>query len=295
MPMIGDRPEVTIDSVIYATDFSSSSETAGAYARILASSFSASLMVSHCFLLDRPAQEAEMTKGVVSRQREQLQKLLEQKAGALSTPALKAQPVLLNGNPEDALPAFADRHAPCVLVLGTHGAGRITHTLIGSAAEKILRSTRWPCVTVGPHVVQPRDMHAPFQRILFATDLGPSAATAAMFALAFAQQFGAALHVLNVVPSGAARPSEQWAELQKQYHHTLEQLIPERANEFCNPHTFVESGTAYERILGHIREQSVDLLVLGVRKSAYLSLEMRMSGAFRLIADAPCPVLTVTL
>ena len=67
----------------------------------------------------------------------------------------------------------------------------------------------------------------------------------------------------------------------------------EQANEFCSPHTFVEPGTAYERIMGHLEKDAIDLLVLGIRKTPFLSLEMRTSGAFRLIANAPCPVLTV--
>ncbi len=294
MPMIGDRPEASIDTVIYGTDFSSSAENAGSYARILASGFSASLIVSHAFLLDRPAQEAEMGKGVVSRQREHLHHLLEQRAHALSSPELQAHATLLDGNPEDALPAFAEKHGSCVLVLGTHGAGRIAHALVGSVAERVLRATRWPCLTVGPRTAPPKDPKAPFQTILFATDLGPSAINAALFAVAFAQRFEGELHVLNVLPAGAARNSEQWAETQKHYRHRLEQLIPEHAREFCNPRTYVENGSAHDRIFEHIRERGVDLLVLGIRKSTHTDIEMRTSGAFRLIAESPCPVLTIT-
>jgi hypothetical protein len=33
--------------------------------------------------------------------------------------------------------------------------------------------------------------------------------------------------------------------------------------------------------------------VLGLRKTSHLGLEMRTSGAFRIIVDAECPVLTI--
>jgi nucleotide-binding universal stress UspA family protein len=292
--MIGDRPEVSIDSVVFATDFSPSSDAAGAFARVLASSLPASLTVSHAFLLDFAAQDVELSRGVTSRQREFLLKALAQKAADLSSLSLHAHPVLLDGNPEDVLPKYADEHAPCLLVLGTHGAGPVEHALIGSVAEKVLRSTRWPCLTVGPHVRRPEENGVPFRTILYATDLGPTAPNGALFAIAFAQEFGSSLHVMNVVPTAAAQQSHEWLEPQKHYHRTLERLVPQRANEFCDPHTYVESGTAHDRILDHIRENNVDLLVLGIRKAAHLSIEMRTSGAFRLIADAPCPVLTIT-
>jgi hypothetical protein len=37
----------------------------------------------------------------------------------------------------------------------------------------------------------------------------------------------------------------------------------------------------------------MDLLVLGIRKTSHLGMEMRTSGAFRIIVDAECPVLTI--
>ena len=55
-----------------------------------------------------------------------------------------------------------------------------------------------------------------------------------------------------------------------------------------------EVGKAHAAILRHIQERSIDLLVLGIRKTAHLGLEMRTSGAFQLIVDATCPVMTIT-
>ncbi len=293
--MIGDRPEVNVDAVIYATDFEPAAENAGTFARMLANACSATLLVAHAFLLEQPAREAEMTHGTVSRQRERLQHLLAQRAAALSAGGVTAAPALLDGIPHEAIAKLAEQRAPSMIVLGTHGAGRLEHGLIGSVAEKILRSTRWPCLTVGPLVPRaPAATEMPFRKILYATDLGHSAAQGAMLALAFAEEAGAELHVMNAVPGGEARESAEWAEAEKRYRHRLEELVPERAREFCNPRTYVEIGRVHDRVLGHIKDHQVDLLVMGVRKSSFLGLAMRTSGSYRLIADAPCPVLTVT-
>lgn len=289
MPIVGNQPEVSVNAVIHATDFSNCSENAGYYARLLAEQFSATLLVAHAFLLSQAAREVELGHKAQSRQRQDLQTLLEQKAAALSSESLKAIPTLLDGNPHEAIPALAEKHAPALIVLGTHGAGRIEHEIIGSVAEKILRSTRWPCLTVGPNVPQGPVAGKSFQRILYATDFSPAAANAAVYALSFAQTDGGSIDVLNVIPD----PPPDKAELEQRYLQALSKLIPEQAREFCNPRTFVKSGNAHDQILTHIRENSTDLLVLGIRKSSHLGMEMRTSGAFHLIADAACPVLTI--
>jgi hypothetical protein len=52
-------------------------------------------------------------------------------------------------------------------------------------------------------------------------------------------------------------------------------------------------GKAHEQIIEHVRERSIDPLVLGIRRSSHLSIEMRTSRAFQIIVDAECPVLTI--
>lgn len=294
MPIVGERPEININSVIHATDFSTCSENAGNYARLLASHFSARLLVTHAFLLTQAAMEVELGRRIPSRQREDLKAQLAHRAEALSTPSLQAEPVLLEGNPHQVIPVLAEEHAPALLVLGTHGAGLVEHELIGSVAEKILRSTRWPCLTVGPHTRPTTATTLPFRRILYATDLTPSAARAAVYALTFAEAASCDLDVLNVIPEGSPEEPTRVAELEELYKHALDQLVPQRVSEFCSPHTYVKTGRAYDRIIDHITENNIDLLVLGIRKTSHLGLEMRTSGAFRLIAHAACPVLTVT-
>lgn len=293
MEVQDERPGVSVKTVVYATDFFRCSENAGDYARWLAEYFSASLLVTHTFLLTQAAMEAEQTVGRPSRQREDLLAQLAQKAQQLSSGSIHAIPVLLEGNPNEVIPELANKHAPAMIVLGTHGAGRLEHGLIGSVAEKILRSTRWPCLTVGPHTPQATRDKQPLHRILYATDLSPATTQAAVFALSFAEQAGGTIDVLNVIPEIANEDPEGWEELRKQHADALEKLVPQQARKLCNPHTFVEFGSAYERIMGHLQQDGTDLLVLGIRKTPFLSLEMRTSGAFRIIANSPCPVLTI--
>jgi nucleotide-binding universal stress UspA family protein len=277
MPVFGDRPELNLKTVIFATDFSLRSINAGLYAARMAAHFSARLLVAHAFTLVR--------KG--------LEVLLSREAALLGSTSIEAIPMLLEGDPEAVIPGLADKEEPSMIVLGTHGGGRLERGIIGSVAEKILRSTRWPALTVGPQV-QPLSSKAfPFERILFATDFTVAAANAAIYAVTFAEVFGSKIDVLNVIQDDVIEHPDRLFDLQTRFFSALDSLVPECSKEFCEPRTYVAVGGAHDKILEHIREHSIDLLVLGIRKTSHLSMEMRTSGAFRIIVDAACPVLTI--
>jgi nucleotide-binding universal stress UspA family protein len=297
MHEILENPELNTRTVVYATDFSPCSENAGNYARLLALHFRATLVVAHAFILSQAGLEVELETGrkIESRQRRDLEALLARKALALGSEPLQAIPALLEGDPHHAITEFAEKHAPTLIVLGTHGGGRVERGLIGSVAERILRSTRWPCLTAGPLAPSLSSSCGalPFKRILCATDFTTAAARAIAYALPFAENLGCEIDVLNVVPERAVEHPDRLRELRSHFYDALDQLVPERARDFSNPRTFIETGSAHSRILEHIRDRSIDLLVLGIRKTSHLGLEMRTSGAFRLIVEAQCPVLTI--
>ena len=293
MPVFGDRPELNLKTVIFATDFSLRSINAGLYAARMAAHFSARLLVAHAFTLVQAAMEVEVGDRRLSHQRKGLEVLLSREAALLGSTSIEAIPMLLEGDPEAVIPGLADKEEPSMIVLGTHGGGRLERGIIGSVAEKILRSTRWPALTVGPQV-QPLSSKAfPFERILFATDFTVAAANAAIYAVTFAEVFGSKIDVLNVIQDDGLEHPDRLSDLRNRFFSALDSIVPQQAREFCDPRTFVAAGKAHDQILDHIKERSIDLLVLGIHKTSHLSMEMRTSGAFRIIVDAACPVLTI--
>ena len=293
MPIVGDKLDLNVKAVIFATDFSIGAQNAGLYASQLAGYLGASLLVVHAFTLSQAAMEVEIDPMLVSQQRKDLKAALANKAAQLAAKSIKAIPILLEGEAKDVIPGLADKHQPAIIALGTHGGDRFARELIGSTAEKILRSTGWPCLTVGPKVKPASSNTLPFERILFATDCSEAAAYAAVYAINLAEAFGASIDILNVIDEGEVHHPDRMADIERDFYGTLDRLVPEKAKEFCHPRTFVEVGKAHGQILEHIRERSINLLVLGIRKSSHLSIETRTSGAFQIIVDAECPVLTI--
>ena len=285
--------ELQLESFIFATDFSECSQNAGIYAALLAKYFGAKLLVAHAFTLSQAAMDVELEHSISSQQRKDLLRDLTEKCDALARASIDAVPVLLEGDPKDVLPALADKNAPSIIVLGTHGGGWLEREVIGSVAEKILWSTCWPCLTVGPRVQPVRSTSLPFRRILYSTDFTGAAAHAAWYAVLFAKAVGAEMDVLHVVQHGDADDPERLNNLRESFHKSLEENSFDGGAEILNPIAFVPVGNAHREILRHVRERSIDLLVLGIDKTSHLGLQLRASGAFQLIVDVECPVLTI--
>jgi nucleotide-binding universal stress UspA family protein len=291
-----DSAQMSFKTVIYATDFSPCSENAGRYASMLARKFDAELLVSHAFVLSQAAMEAEAEAGPAAKslQRQDLEIALAAAAERYGVGPDQTATKLLEGDPRERIPELAQEKAPSIIVMGTKGRGRIERSLVGSAGERILRATTQPSLTVGPFVPELTSGALPFRRILFATGLYPPATQGAIYAAGMAKAFGASMEVLHVVKAEDVERPEQFSELQKRFHEIIDGLVPDQADGICNPAGIVEVGSAHERILEYVREFSADLLVLSIRKSSHLWLQARLSGAFHIIANATCPVLTIT-
>ena len=294
MSVIGARPNQNLKTVIYATNFSLSSQKAGEYAARIAAYFSATLLVVHTFTLSQAAMEVESVESHLSAQRKDLMSLLSKQASHLSSNTVEAVSTLLEGDPNEVIPSLADRNSPSMVVLGTHGGSRLERRIVGSTAEKILRSTNCPSLSVGPLVRPVNSTKFPFESILFASDFTPSGARAAALAVSFAETLGAKIDVLNVIQEDDIGNPDRLSILQTKFYGALDGLVPQQAKEFCDPKTFVADGKAHDLILKYIREKNIDLLVLGIQKTSHLGMEMRSSRAFQLIVDAECPVLTIS-
>ena len=288
--------QLPLKAVIYATDFSPCSQNAGKYASLVARQFNADLLAAHAFVLSQAAMEVEAEDGAVkeSGQRKDLETALSAIAKQLGEGLRRAVPVLVEGDPRECIPRLAEQNAPSLIVLGTHGGGRLGRGIIGSLAERILRTTNGPSLTVGPAVPVCGPACAPFRRILFATGLSAAAARGAPYAVGMAQAFDASLDVLHVAHEEEVENPDRFSEIQRQFYVVLEGLVGRQGVAIREPRGIVEAGSAHQHIMKYIREFGVDLLVLSIRKSSHLWLQSRISGAFHIIANAPCPVLTIT-
>ena len=280
-------------TVIFATDFSFYSQNAGLYAAFLAQQFRAEFLVAHAFCLSQPALEAEYWSELKSRQRVELEEFLSRSAARLSGAGIQAKPLLVEGDPHRVINSIAEQHEGAIVVLGTHGGSAVVRLVLGSLAEGILRSANCPSLTVGPEVppMVPRAGH--FKRVLYATELDPSVTRAGTYALSVAEKFNSEIDVLHVIDPSQVKHPEDLKATQEDFNSALDAIAPSQTKLLHAPRKFIEVGDAHKEILRHIQEFSVDLLVLGIRRTTHVWMESTRSGAFSIVAHAPCPVLTV--
>lgn len=147
---------IALHEILVATDFSEPSDVALAYGRELARRFGARLTVLHV-ADDVAARYVSFPMPVgdfghwqaeaESAARTRLHTLLSQE----DRQVLRAKAVVLvSTSPSHAIVGYARDAMPRidVIVMGTHGRGAVAHLLMGSVAERVVRSAPCPVLTV---------------------------------------------------------------------------------------------------------------------------------------------------
>jgi nucleotide-binding universal stress UspA family protein len=144
---------LAIKTVLVPTDFSDPSESALNYGKSMAEAFGASLHLVHVMEdLLAHAWAAEVYVASMPQLRDEIEKESRQRLGAMLTDEdrrrYRVETALLSGNPFLEIVRYAKAHDIDLIVMGTHGRGPIAHMLLGSVAEKVVRKSPCPVLTV---------------------------------------------------------------------------------------------------------------------------------------------------
>jgi nucleotide-binding universal stress UspA family protein len=293
MPVIADRVLVSVNNILFATDFSEASKKAAAYAKALALNFRSKVDVVHVFDPSVVTSYVEAVVGLPVKERRQIyDKEVEQARKEFADAGLTAQASSPEAHrPWAAILQFAREHGTDMIVAGTHSKWGVERMVTGSTAEELIRSATCPVLTVGPNAKDPAPGPLVFRSIVYATDFSPEAAKAAAYALSFAQDSGAHLYLCYVIdPHVSPEPCEF---LDAPFKAALKQLIPESSYDWCSPEVVVEHGDAGPAILELSERVNADLIVLGARNASFWLTHMEHGLTPDLLAEASCPVMTV--
>jgi nucleotide-binding universal stress UspA family protein len=299
---------LSVKNVLFATDFSATSEAALPYATAICRRFRGTLHMVHVL---SEASLLMMTGGVdyvsmgtiYEDAHNEAKDKLDQIAAHFET--IPHRNYVRQGLVWKNLAPIVEENDIDLIVVGTHGRTGLGKLLLGSVAEDILRHAACPVLTVGPKVSgraklpafrnQEPDL-APVElelrQILFATNFAKDATRIAQEAALLADEFHARLtlmHVMEHYTRLGSKPEPIEASLQK-----LRELIPAKAEFQYIPETLLEFGHASERILKAAEEREADMIILGARAYSEVgSTHLPWSAAHHVIAHAHCPVLTI--
>lgn len=258
---------ISLKRILVPHDFSKTSEAALTYAMGLARRFDATLDVLNVvaeFEGDNKTLDENRLLGATFHQRA--------------------------GTPHVEISRFAKDCDVDLIVMGTHGRGFVGHAVMGSVAEKVVRTAPCPVLTVhGPQ----RESVAP--GILVALDFEPASDTALTYGRALARAFGATLHVLHAMENDFLRPvASDPHTLQARARQRVCDRITEEDCVTLHATVVVEvSDAPAEAIVQYAADSGIDLIVIGTHGRRGANRLLMGSVAERVVRRSPCPVLTV--
>jgi len=140
-----------------------------------------------------------------------------------------------------------------------------------------------------------------FSKILVPIDFSEASRKAVTYGLTLASRFNAGLILAHIVPESSALtyafPTETWTIEKEQYEratHEIAGLIPEAQRANVDLQTIVKVGKIGDQLLGLIKEQNIQLVVMGRHGRHYPGRSFLGSVTEHMLRRVPVPLLTVS-
>jgi len=306
-PVTNQRPaRLSLKNVLYATDFSATSEAALPFAAAICRTFASTLHIAHVLsdtslLLMTGGVDYVSLGTVYDAAQTDAEEKIQQVVARLGD--IPSKTYVAHGPVWTRLSTIVGENEIDLIVVGTHGRTGLGKLLLGSVAENILRHASCPVLTVGPRALGwakflqahsqggeqgPADLD--LRSIVFATNFSPASLSVAPVAIALAERCGARLTLMHVF--------ENYTNLEhppgpiETGVNRLQAAIPGNASLAYNPEILMEFGSASERILNTAVKRNADLIVLGARPASGTT-HLPWSTVHQVVANASFPVLIV--
>jgi nucleotide-binding universal stress UspA family protein len=220
---------------------------------------------------------------------------VETAAAALERQGVTHETDVIQGNPAPTIVEYAARYDHDLVVVPTHGREGLSRRLVGSVAEKVVRLSSVPVLTVR---MRPDErLVFPYERLLVPTDGSEPAANAAERTLALAAALDATVHVLSVVDDSALGPTVRstvaGAESERAATEAVERVVSMADADGVETVAHVERGAPVETIRDCVDDNELHAVGMGTTGRRGTDRILLGSVAERTVRTAPVPVLTV--
>jgi nucleotide-binding universal stress UspA family protein len=282
--------QIAFKNILFATDFSSTTELALPYAVEIARRSGGTIHAVHAI---QPDIYPLVPPSAWCKMAEEEKEFREEKKNELEK-ELRGLPhefLFPTGDVWQNLANVIQGRDIDLLVLGTHGRTGIGKVLMGSVAEKIFRQAPCPVLTVGPSVASKASHTAApaLNRILYATSFSPESLAASPYAVWLAKEYRAELILMHSIEN--AEPDQVDSA-----YDTLRDVVPDGSDLEFEPRCIVERGAPEVTILRAAAWHDAGVIVLGVRSAQghpAAITHFSNSIAYKVVTGAKCPVLTV--
>ena len=289
-----DTPKI----ILAATDFSKPAERASDFARELSRRFQAQLHLVHVTVIledphleekHRHRMEELVASGDDARRRD-----LE--SGSENQPGVDVTPHMVRGlAPAEVIVETASKLGCELIVMGTHGRRGLPHLLLGSVAERVVRTATVPVLTVRGDA----DINLEgTPRILVPHDFSEASSAAVRRAAAWADALGAEITLLHVVEP-VVYPEFYSVDvlsddLMERLVERSERALAAAAEDLLGTvRTQVEVGRAANTIVEIADPERFDLVVMATRGLSGLEQALLGSVAESVLRRCRVPMLVV--
>lgn len=180
-----------------------------------------------------------------------------------------------------------------LVILGTSEPRGSKRLVFGPTAEAVMRKAPCPIMTIGPVAADVMKKNSARGPIVFATDFHALTRKAIRLAVLYSKSTALQLHCLHVLPR-TLQVTDGDQTLSAILTSALRHLAATCEIEADLPVCCVRFGSEISNaIVDYAREQQASMIILGVRRSSMVTGDEPLPIAFRIITEAPCPVVTI--
>jgi nucleotide-binding universal stress UspA family protein len=282
-------------NVLLATDFSVASQTAFRVALRVCVELRANLSILHVFEEVYVASpEFVVPRSELDSIYQTNQSRLDSLCEAAQHAGVACETTMVKGIPSRAIMESISAQNIDLVVLGTSALHGFERLVFGSTAEVILREAPCPVLTVGPQVSESAMTSQLEGPVVFATDFHRITSHAIRYAEPFCTASKSPLHYLHVLPRSLESNSPNKIVpmiMTEALHH----VAAESGTTIQSPICAVTYGSEISNaVVEYAKQQKAKLIVLGVRRASMLASHVPAHITYRIITEAPCPVLTIS-
>jgi len=201
---------------------------------------------------------------------------------------------VVQGTPAATIVEYASEYDYDLLVMPTHAREGLSHFLLGSVTEKVVRLSDVPVLTA--RMTEEDTFAFPYERILLPTDSSEASRRAAEHGLDLAAAMDATVDVLSVVETAAIGPdigsNVTSGDFDQGAHEAVSDVAAMAEERGVEASTHVETGSPDEEILSAVDEYDCQAVVMGTTGRRGVDRILLGSVAEKTVRSAPVPVVT---
>jgi nucleotide-binding universal stress UspA family protein len=283
---------LTLRNILLATDFSDSSVRALDYALGIAARYAATLHLFHC--IDPTPYNMGVPDAVQTACEAAWRDMQRLESDLRSSGRVRNVKVKLRveaGELVNILPEIVRDLDLGLIVVGTHGRTGWKKLVLGSVAEIVVDHASCPVLTVGASTDRNRLEQFGPESILFVSNPSARSQLAQSYAFSLANKYNSRLTVADVLEDHAGRVLAKVSEFEWREPESRDATLGRNLTGL--PQLPSEVGTQSDLILRLADSTAADLIVLAVPTVHRFTNRFLPTTSYRVLCDAPCPVLTV--